>query len=84
MFTTERLRLREMTENDAENLMEIFTDPIAMKHYPSTKDKEETLKWIDWTLNNYLDYGVGLWIVEDKGTEEFLGQRLCNGGRVGM
>ena len=74
MFTTERLRLRKMTENDAENLKEIFTDPIAMKHYPSTKNKEETLKWIDWTLDNYRDYGVGLWIVEDKETKEFLGQ----------
>lgn len=74
MVTTERLRLREMTENDAGNLMEIFTDPIAMKHYPSTKNKKKTLKWIDWTLDNYRNYGAGLWIVEDKVTEEFLGQ----------
>ncbi|WP_405196604.1 GNAT family N-acetyltransferase [Virgibacillus necropolis] len=54
--------------------MEIFMDPIAMTHYPSTKNKNETLEWINWTLGNYRDYGVGLWIVEDKQTAEFLGQ----------
>ncbi|WP_404456636.1 GNAT family N-acetyltransferase [Virgibacillus necropolis] len=74
MITTRRLRLREMNMGDADYLMEIFSDPIAMTHYPSTKDQDETMKWIEWTLSNYRNYGIGLWIVEDKESGEFLGQ----------
>lgn len=32
------------------------------------------MDWIDWTLGNYERHGTGLWIVENKGTGEFLGQ----------
>ncbi|WP_243355243.1 GNAT family N-acetyltransferase [Bacillus litorisediminis] len=74
ILITDRLKLREMTKNDVQNLMEIFSDPVAMKYYPSTKDEKETMSWIEWTLNNYKNYGVGLWIVEHKETGQFLGQ----------
>ncbi|CAG9621924.1 GNAT family N-acetyltransferase [Sutcliffiella rhizosphaerae] len=74
VMSTERLTLREMNKDDVGNLMEIFSDPVAMKYYPSTKDKSQTMEWIEWTLNNYNQYGVGLWIVEDKVTGDFLGQ----------
>jgi RimJ/RimL family protein N-acetyltransferase len=74
VLTTERLNLRKMNQDDAENLMKIFSDPEAMRYYRSTKDEEETFKWIDWTLGNYEKFGVGLWIVEDKETGQFLGQ----------
>ncbi|HWO74628.1 MAG TPA: GNAT family N-acetyltransferase [Bacillus sp. (in: firmicutes)] len=74
ILTTDRLKLREMTKNDVQNLMEIFSDPVAMKYYPSTKDEKETMSWIEWTINNYKNYGVGLWIVEHKETGQFLGQ----------
>ncbi|MBY7142784.1 GNAT family N-acetyltransferase [Virgibacillus sp. NKC19-3] len=63
-----------MNKNDVHHLMEIFSDPEAMTYYPSTKDESETIKWIDWTLQNYVSYGSGLWIVEEKETGEFLGQ----------
>lgn len=74
VISTERLNLRKMVREDAKFLQEIFLDPVAMKYYPSTKDEKQTLDWIDWTLKNYVNYGVGLWIVEDKHTGEFLGQ----------
>ncbi|GAA0344247.1 GNAT family N-acetyltransferase [Bacillus carboniphilus] len=74
VLTTDRLVLRKMNDEDIGNLMEIFSDPVAMEYYPSTKNEDQTRKWIGWTLNNYADYGVGLWIVEDKVTGDFLGQ----------
>jgi len=74
VMRTERLILRRMTKDDTKNLMEIFSDPVAMKYYPSTKNEGETLEWIEWTQKNYEQYAVGLWIVEDKVTGEFLGQ----------
>lgn len=63
-----------MTIEDVDNLMEIFSDPIAMEHYPSTKKRDEVIKWVGWTTNNYLTHDVGLWIVEGKTSGEFLGQ----------
>ncbi|MFF2450823.1 GNAT family N-acetyltransferase [Neobacillus sp. NPDC058068] len=74
VMRTERLILRRMTKDDTKNLMEIFSDPVAMRYYPSTKNEGETLEWIEWTQENYDQYGVGLWIVENKVTGEFLGQ----------
>jgi RimJ/RimL family protein N-acetyltransferase len=71
---TERLHLRFMNTDDVSNLMEIFSDLEAMKYYPSTKDENQTREWIAWTMNHYENHGVGLWIVEDKQSGEFLGQ----------
>lgn len=74
ILSTDRLTLRKMTTADVTNLLEIFSDLVAMKYYPSTKDERETLEWIKWTHKNYEEYGVGLWIVEEKETSQFLGQ----------
>ncbi|MEH7444507.1 GNAT family N-acetyltransferase [Bacillus sp. JJ1122] len=74
IISTDRLILRKMDKDDAGKLLEIFSDPVAMAYYPSTKSEKETNGWIEWTLNNYENHGVGLWIAEDKETGEFLGQ----------
>lgn len=71
---TDRLKIRRMRRDDVKNLLEIFADPVAMVYYPSIKDEIETKKWIEWTIDNYHKYGVGLWIVEDKQNGKFLGQ----------
>ncbi|WP_412057005.1 GNAT family N-acetyltransferase [Bacillus paralicheniformis] len=47
-----------MRRDDAENLLEIFSDPTAMEYYPSTKNEKQTLQWIDWTLENYEKHGA--------------------------
>lgn len=74
IFETARLRLRRMTRKDADPLFDIFSDPVTMQYYPKTRNREEVDQWIDWTLNNYQLYGVGLWIVENRETGDFLGQ----------
>ncbi|MEI4771453.1 GNAT family N-acetyltransferase [Psychrobacillus sp. FJAT-51614] len=74
ILSTKRLVLRKMNKVDAERLLEIFSDPEAMRYYPTIKNEQQTIEWIDWTLDNYTKHGVGLWIVEDKVTGEFLGQ----------
>lgn len=74
IMKTDRLILRKMRRDDAENLLEIFSDPIAMEYYPSTKNEKQTLQWIDRMLENYEKHGTGLWVAEHKQTGEFLGQ----------
>jgi RimJ/RimL family protein N-acetyltransferase len=74
ILETSRLRLRQRTLADADNLLGIFSDPVAMRYYPATKDRQETEAWINWNLHSYAEHGIGLWIVEAKETGQFLGQ----------
>src|SRR5437870_2734703 len=74
VFTTERLFLRKLTEDDVSLLQTIFSDPIAMQYYPKTFNVEETHAWIKRVLDNYIKYDAGLWACHLKTTGEFVGQ----------
>lgn len=73
MIETERLLLREYTRDDFDALFEIVSDPETMAHYPAPFDEERTRRWIEWNLENYAQYGFGLWAVVLKETGEFIG-----------
>lgn len=73
MIETERLHLREYTLEDFDTLYEIVSDPETMRHYPAPFDEARTRHWIEWNLDNYAQYGFGLWAVVLKETGEFIG-----------
>ena len=73
MIETKRLILREYTPDDFAALYEILSDPETMAHYPAPFDEARTRRWIDWNLENYAQYGFGLWAVALKETGEFIG-----------
>jgi [ribosomal protein S5]-alanine N-acetyltransferase len=73
VLETQRLILRELTADDADGLLEIFADPVAMEHYPSTWDRSQTLRWIDWAGASYRANGFGLWAVVRRDDGAFLG-----------
>ena len=67
-----RLRLREMTDDDLDDMAALLGDLQVMEYYPHPKDRTEAAEWIRWNRRNYAEHGFGLWIVEThKG--EFLG-----------
>ncbi|WEZ15543.1 GNAT family N-acetyltransferase [Bacillus safensis] len=75
VFETERLKLRTMNDHDASFLYdELFQDEEVMKYYPSLKDEQQTKEWIAWNQKNDRMYNTSLWIIEDKETNERLGQ----------
>ncbi|WP_372508770.1 GNAT family N-acetyltransferase [Pseudalkalibacillus decolorationis] len=74
MLETDRLHLRSLTMSDVCHLMKIFSDPVAMAYYPSTKTETEAKQWIEWNLQNYQAFNVGLWAVELKKDQTFVGQ----------
>lgn len=74
VLETSRLRLRQLALDDVDNLLGIFNDPEAMRYYPGTKGRAETVEWINWNLGSYRDHGFGLWAVIRKDTSEFAGQ----------
>lgn len=71
---TERLALRRLTLDDADLLLGIFSDPIAMRYYDSTRDLAQTLGWIRWNLGMYEQYGHGMWAAFDRKEGRFVGQ----------
>lgn len=59
---------------DVDDLMGIFSDPVAMRYYPGTKSREEAEEWVRWTLGSYRDHGFGQWVAILRGSGEFAGQ----------
>ena len=73
VIKTENLLLREFTHEDFPALFEIFSDPETMRHYPKPFDENHIKDWIEWNLQNYEEYGFGLWAVVLRETDEFIG-----------
>ena len=73
ILETPRLILREYTMEDFDGLYAILSDPETMKHYPSPYDEKGTMRWLNWSLDNYEKYGFGLWAMELKGSGLFIG-----------
>ncbi|MFB4159230.1 GNAT family N-acetyltransferase [Geomicrobium sp. JSM 1781026] len=69
---TERLHVRKMTTDDHLSLARIFEDTDSM-HYYAGKTPDAS-SWLDWTLENYRKYNIGMWVVEHEEDGRFLGQ----------
>ena len=70
---TERLILREMTENDFDALYEVLGDSDIMEHYPYTFDRARVRRWIETNIMRYSVFGFGLWAVVLRETGEMIG-----------
>lgn len=70
---TERLILREMTQQDFAALYKILADSDIMRHYPYTFDRARVQNWIDKNISRYRVFGFGLWAVCLKQSGEMIG-----------
>ena len=73
LIETERLLLREMTEDDFSALYKVLADSNIMKHYPYTFDEIRVRNWIQRNIERYRIFGFGLWAVCLKATGEMIG-----------
>jgi RimJ/RimL family protein N-acetyltransferase len=73
VIETNRLCLREITFEDANDLLEIWGDPEAMRLFPKTLDRDEMNAWIERNLNRYAQYGHGIWAVIRRDDQQFVG-----------
>lgn len=64
IIETERLKLRQLSDDDFDNLKAILSDEETMKFYPKPYDDEGVNKWIRWSKACYEKRGFGLWAVE--------------------
>ena len=73
VIETERLLLREMSENDFDALYKVLADSDNMQHYPYTFDESRVKGWINRNIERYQIFGFGLWAVCLKETGEMIG-----------
>ena len=71
---TERLYLRELTQEDYTALCRMLQDGITMKAYEGAFSDDEVQSWLDNQLARYSRYGFGLWAVILKETDSMIGQ----------
>lgn len=74
VLTTTRMILRELTPDDADDLLRFYTDPVAMKYFPSSKDRKGVMEWINRNVEAYKKHGVGHWACTLKKDGRFVGQ----------
>ena len=73
VIETERLLLREMTEEDFHALYKVLADSDIMQHYPYVFDANRVRNWILRNIERYRVFGFGLWAVCLKATGEMIG-----------
>ena len=74
ILETERLLLREMTQDDLPALQGILQDEETIYAYNGAFDEAETQAWLDRQLLRYAQYGFGLWAVVLKESGGMIGQ----------
>ena len=73
MIKTERLFLREMTEQDFDALYAVLSDSDIMRHYPYTFDEKRVPGRTNENMERYNTFGFGLWAVSLKESGETIG-----------
>lgn len=74
ILETERLILREMTQDDYPPLCKILQDKDVMYAYEHAFSDEEATAWLNKNLARYEKDGFGLWAVVLKESGEMIGQ----------
>jgi RimJ/RimL family protein N-acetyltransferase len=63
ILTTDRLVLREMTDDDLDDIAALLGDEQVMQYYPRPKTRAEAQGWISWNKRLYTEHGFGLWVM---------------------
>lgn len=74
ILETERLYMREMTQEDFPALCRIMQDEEVMYAYEGAFNEEEVQGWLDRQRMRYEKLGFGLWAVVLKESNEMIGQ----------
>ena len=70
---TSRLMLRQWQASDKSRFADMNADVEVMRYFPSTLNKMDSDAFVDRVTALIAERGWGLWAVELKNTEEFIG-----------
>ncbi len=74
ILETERIYLREMSQNDFHDLAEILQNPNVMYAYEHDFSENDVQDWLNRQIGRYEKYGFGLWAMILKATGQMIGQ----------
>jgi len=75
LLETDRLILRQITEDDASDLLQLDRDPEVVRFFPDLiASPEQTKTFINKNIAHYEEYdGYGFWAAIEKSTKQFIG-----------
>lgn len=73
VLETDRLKLREFTLGDLDELAAMVADAEQMRFYPATRTRDEARAWIERNVALYDELEFGTWLIESRANAEFLG-----------
>lgn len=73
ILETKRLVLREWQNKDIPLFAAMNQDPEVMKYFPAILSDEESRALVERQRQHFKEYGFGLFVVELKATQEFIG-----------
>lgn len=71
--STKRLRLRQWTESDLVPFAAMNADPEVMEYFPSLLNRKESDAFAERTREHIETHGWGLWAVEQRSDQCFIG-----------
>ncbi len=74
VFETPRLLLRQFTPDDVDDLAAMYADSAVMSFLGGPRSYETTQQHIERIVQNYQEYGFGLWAVIHKGDRQLMGR----------
>ena len=74
IIETERLILREMTDDDIGSLRSMLQDPDVMYAYEHDFTEDDVKEWLERQKDRYARYGFGLWAMILKFSGLMIGQ----------
>ncbi len=75
IFQTKRLRCRLWDQEDLESIYAVYSDEVGSRWVGDGQpiSREETIRWMDVTFENYSNRGYGMSTVVEKTTGEVVG-----------
>lgn len=70
---TERLLLRRWQEQDLEVFIHMNQDAEVMRYFPNTQDTAQTVQFYEKIVQEFAEYGYGLYAAEEKSSGKFIG-----------
>jgi ribosomal-protein-alanine N-acetyltransferase len=70
---TERLILRQWRESDLQPFYELNSNPTVMEFLPAVRNREQSDELAGEIQKRIDENGWGMWAVEEKGSEAFIG-----------
>jgi RimJ/RimL family protein N-acetyltransferase len=75
-FVTTRLRAERLTAEHLPELRRMHCDAEVMATLGGMRDEPQTLEYLARNLQHWADYGFGLWIVREAGSDEIAGRAV--------